>query len=49
MLIAIKGEKCRFFVRDFIALSIILTPNLLLSPNKCMGLLQYIFEEVVAE
>ena len=28
---------------------IILTPNLLASPNKCMGLLQYIFQEVVAE
>ena len=33
----------------FIALIIILTPNLLPSPDKCMGLLQYIFEEVVAE
>ena len=31
------------------ALIIILTPNLLLSPDKCMGLLQYIFEEVFAE
>ena len=28
---------------------IILTPNLLRSPNKCLGLLQYIFQEVVAE
>ena len=33
----------------FIALIIILTPNLLPSPDKCMGLLQYIFEKVVAE
>ena len=33
----------------FIALIIILTPNLLPSPDKCMGLPQYIFEEVVAE
>ena len=33
----------------FIALIIILTPNLLPSPDKCMGLLQYIFEEVIAE
>ena len=33
----------------FIALIIILTPNLLPSPDKCMCLLQYIFEEVVAE
>ena len=31
-----------------IALIIILTPNLL-RPDKCMGLLQYIFEEVIAE
>ena len=28
---------------------IILAPNLLPSPNKCMGLLLYIFQEVVAE
>ena len=28
---------------------VILTPNLLPSPIKCMGLLQYMFEEVVAE
>ena len=28
---------------------IILTPTLLPSPNKYMGLLQYVFEEVVAE
>ena len=28
---------------------IILTPNKLPCPNKCMGLLQYIFEEVVAQ
>ena len=27
----------------------ILTPNLLPSPNRSMGLLQYIFQEVVAE
>ena len=33
----------------FIALIIISTPNLSASPDKCMGLLQYIFEEVVAE
>ena len=33
----------------FVVLMIILTPNLLPSPNKCMGLLQYIFQEVVAE
>ena len=31
------------------ALIIILTPNLLPSPDRCMGLLRYIFEEVVAE
>ena len=33
----------------FIALIIILTLNLSPSPDKCMGLLQYIYEEVVAE
>ena len=49
VLISIKGEKCRFFVRVFITLIIILSPNLLSSPDKCLGLLQYIFEEVVAE
>ena len=30
-------------------LFIILAPNLLPSPNRYMGLLQYIFQEVVAE
>ena len=31
------------------AVFIILTPNLLPSPNKCMDLPQYICQEVVAE
>ena len=33
----------------FVVFIILITPNLLPSPNKCMGLLQYIFQEVVAE
>ena len=49
MLIAIKGENAGSLSGIFIALITILIPNLLLSPNKCIGLLQYIFEEVVAE
>ena len=43
------GENVGSLSGVFIALIIILTPNLLPSPDKCMGLVQYIFEEVVAE
>ena len=45
----VKGENAGSLSGVFIALIVILSPNLLPSPDKCMGLLQYIFEEVVAE
>ena len=44
-----QGKNAGSLSGVFTALIIVLSPNLLPSPDKCMGLLQYIFEEVVAE
>ena len=45
----LRGKNAGSLSGNFIALTIILSPNLLPSPDKFMGLPQHIFEEVVAE